>query len=93
MPPLHFCYWRCYSSDESTFRRKIDIYLGNPVDNGATLEALRGESQVYSANGAIRGQLSGGSQAATNQELRKCRLVDDMYYCGGLNCQVCDYEF
>merc|ERR1719488_257887 len=30
MPPLSFCYHRCYSTEPSSFRRTIQIYAGSP---------------------------------------------------------------
>ena len=29
MPPLNFCYWRCYSTEPKSFRKLIKIYAGD----------------------------------------------------------------
>ena len=31
MPPLSFCYWRCYSTEPKSFRKMITLYAGHQV--------------------------------------------------------------
>lgn len=32
MPPLSFCYWRCYHTEPRSFRKMVNIYAGSQVD-------------------------------------------------------------
>ena len=105
MPPLSFCYHRCYTTDPGSFRRKVNLYF--PHDQLVAPEAVALKNQGMAGNSN-----NGGLTVGT------CTFEDVMYYCGGDHgisggpnvafgagklvnsslperaaCERCDYEF
>ena len=72
MPPLSFCYWRCYTSEPVSLRRLVKVYAGTPeavLMHGADLINVAGGASSTEQIGVAAGISPGG-----------CSSVDDMFY-------------
>jgi len=85
MPPLNFCYWRCYTTEPSSFRKMVNIYAG--TSRAFVLDLEGGITNVGGGVSTVGQIATGGGVKAGG-----CTSVDDMFYCGN-ECEVCDYEF